>query len=380
MDEALRRLGRDAAASRELHRRRSRTGELPEKNLDAASRLGLFDEDGRGLPPRLYLFAGGLNSAAERRLATDWAERLASSAQFDEDLARLSAAAASERFNLLEVMELATECERDVRETEAWLRGWLARELLDPRSEALADYWKLAQRVADSPEWRRLEEPGGLAKFNHVETALEFVLIPAGRAPGEDAFLLSATPALQAAWLGGRGSSAPGEGPTFPAHTISWHEAVAACSSVGLRLPSVSEWTRAARGPSFSAPYGFSRSSDRLGDHAWYRDNSRAWLHPPRLKLPNELGLFDLHGNVSEWCADRVDPPSVHSADRNNRAKLGGSTRHSAEECSIPDWPREGPHDYPTKKNPTIGFRPAASLPFQSGEPPWRRLWSRVVD
>jgi formylglycine-generating enzyme required for sulfatase activity len=74
----------------------------------------------------------------------------------------------------------------------------------------------------------------------------------------------------------------------------------------GYRLPTEAEWEYAARAGS-ATPYDFG-SPDKLRQFAWFADNGEQQTHPVGQKKPNTWGLYDLYGNVSEWCEDVFSP------------------------------------------------------------------------
>jgi formylglycine-generating enzyme required for sulfatase activity len=95
----------------------------------------------------------------------------------------------------------------------------------------------------------------------------------------------------------------------FPVTNVSWEdcqrfiEKLNEITGKKFRLPTEAEWEYAAQGGQLSRGYAFS-GSDTLTQVAWYLTNSDGVLHEIRTKEPNELGLYDLSGNVWEWCQD----------------------------------------------------------------------------
>ena len=99
------------------------------------------------------------------------------------------------------------------------------------------------------------------------------------------------------------------KGPRRPVETVSWLDCqefickLNELTGMRFRLPTEAEWEFAARGGRLSRGYKYS-GANRLNNAGWHRENSGEVTHDVGLKVPNELGLYDMTGNVSEWCSD----------------------------------------------------------------------------
>ena len=100
-----------------------------------------------------------------------------------------------------------------------------------------------------------------------------------------------------------------GVGDDYPMYFISWDDCkefigkLNEITQMNFRLPTEAEWEFACRGGKNSKKYKYSGSND-IDEVAWYSGNSNASTQPVARKAPNELGIYDMSGNVWEWCSD----------------------------------------------------------------------------
>jgi formylglycine-generating enzyme required for sulfatase activity len=201
-----------------------------------------------------------------------------------------------------------------------------------------------------SDEPSRTAPSGGTPSPIANKIGMKLVLIPAGEfrmGSGDDdaqaeadekprhrvritrPFYLGATEVTQ-----GQYQAVTGQNPSFfrgssdaPVERVSWNEAVAFCNKLsereglkprdptgedpksegeGYRLPTEAEWEYACRAGT-STRYSFGDDAAKLGDFGWFGRNSRNSTHDVGRKRPNAWGLYDMYGNVWEWCGDGYD-------------------------------------------------------------------------
>ena len=159
--------------------------------------------------------------------------------------------------------------------------------------------------------------------------------------------------------------------PEHPVSFVSWHEAqefirrLDSITGMPFRLPTEAEWEFAARGGEQSKHFRFagSNEADTVG---WLFPVAGQWTHPVASKQPNELGLYDMTGNVAEWCQDIYGPyelstrPDPCGADTGSyRTVRGGSYDNciANSHLSVRSWYK------PETSVGYIGFRVALTLP-----------------
>ncbi len=146
----------------------------------------------------------------------------------------------------------------------------------------------------------------------HSKGNVPFVMIDV---PGAN-YMIGETPVTQELWnsLMPKNPSHFSNKPNHPVEQVSYNGAMSFIhklneyTSLNFRLPTKEEWEYAARGGSMSKHYKYP-GSNNLDEVAWYLYNSGKRTHTVKSKLPNEIGLYDMMGNVWEWSADEIEVP-----------------------------------------------------------------------
>ena len=163
-------------------------------------------------------------------------------------------------------------------------------------------------------------------------------------------YYIGETEVTQALWQAVMGSNPSYfKGDNLPVERVSYEDVKTFISKLNgktgkkFRLPTEAEWEYAARGGNKSKRYKYS-GSNNIDDVAWYIDNSDDKTHPVKTKRPNELGIYDMSGNVWEWCSDwyggyssnaQTNPQGPSSG--SYRVIRGGSWRFDARSCRASD-------------------------------------------
>jgi formylglycine-generating enzyme required for sulfatase activity len=169
--------------------------------------------------------------------------------------------------------------------------------------------------------------------------------------------------------------------PQNPVETINWFDAQEFCEKLSqltgknYRLPTEAEWEYACRAGT-KTRFSFGDDENQLGDYAWFDGNSNNTTHPVGEKQPNPWGIYDIHGNVWEWCADQYHESYARKPDNikengsiawrdnnitNNSSiiRRGGSWGSYPGNCRSVSWDRYVADDYSND----LGFRVVCDLP-----------------
>lgn len=227
----------------------------------------------------------------------------------------------------------------------------------------------------EKPKSQEVSEPiymvlvkGGTFQMGNINgSSLELPVHPVTLS----SFYISKTEVTQKQWsdvMGTKPSNFVGD--NLPVEKVSWNDAQIFITELNrqtkknYRLPTEAEWEFASKGGISSKGYTYS-GGNTLGEVAWYVDNSSRTTHAVATKKANELGLYDLTGNVSEWCSDwyasyssevQTDPTGPNSGFY--RVIRGSSWGAASSYCNVTN--REG--TMPEFKFSNLGFRLALSL------------------
>jgi formylglycine-generating enzyme required for sulfatase activity len=196
----------------------------------------------------------------------------------------------------------------------------------------------------------------GYMEYKHKQTGMVFVLLPGGtfkmgtdngnacekpvHEVNVDGFLISKYEMTQGVWkkiMVNNPSNFKDDG--NPVEQVSWDDCREFCRKAGLRLPTEAEWEYACRAGTTTEYYW---GDEPNSDYMWYDGNSEKKVHPVGQKKPNGFGLYDMSGNVYEWCADRGDGDYYKNSPHDNptgsvngkdRVIRGGSAGGNSSDC-----------------------------------------------
>ena len=189
-----------------------------------------------------------------------------------------------------------------------------------------------------------------------------------------NSFYLAETAVTQALWTAVMGDNPSHfKGDNLPVERVSWEECQEFIKRLNIqtgmkfRLPTEAEWEYAARGGQFSKHQKYAGANDDVkSDYIWLKDNSQSQSHEVKSKLANELGLFDMSGNISEWCNDWYFNSYANNGERVNpkgpasgvaKVYRGGSWDDKPMNCRVSKRFSMNP----LFKNKLVGLRLAAT-------------------
>lgn len=254
--------------------------------------------------------------------------------------------------------------EKEAAEQEAKRKAFLQDRIIHVRGLSIVmkpveggTFWMGAQRT--EPYGQNYDE-----EAYDKESPVHSVMV--------DSFYMSETVVTQALWKAVMGDKSKNpsffEGDNLPVEQVSWKDCFGFIRKLNhmtgenFRLPTEAEWEYAARGGNVgNQSYGNKYSgSDIIDNVAWYDGNSGIGTHAVKTKFPNELGIYDMNGNVWEWCQDWYgsynNDPQINPkgpSDGSYRVLRGGGWGDNARGCRVSDRHAHGPD----RRFDYVGFR-----------------------
>ena len=213
---------------------------------------------------------------------------------------------------------------------------------MDSDGDGYPDAWNEGKTKNDTTTGLELDQFPEYDKFHSMETMFDWVDISPGTfimgsSTGKSAlqpphqvnitksFQILRFEVTQAQWtaiIGDNPSCFPGD--DNPVELVSWKKCQSFVALLNendsthtYRLPTEAEWEYCCRAGT-NTSYSFGNDSDELGDHAWYAKNTYKTTQPVGQKVPNPWGLYDMHGNVFEWCQDWYDEEYYKNSPEND--------------------------------------------------------------
>jgi formylglycine-generating enzyme required for sulfatase activity len=172
-------------------------------------------------------------------------------------------------------------------------------------------------------------------------------------------FQIGKTEVTQALWKAVMGNNPSYfKGDNLPVENVSWNDCkdfirkLNSLTGQNFRLPTEAEWEYAARGGNRSRGYKYS-GSNSIGEVAWYTNNSSNTTHAVATKAPNELGIYDMSGNVWECTSDFWSSDYSSSRSGSYPVNRGGCWEDGAGVCRV----SHRDFSEPTFRGPVLGFR-----------------------
>lgn len=293
------------------------------------------------------------------KIKVEGEERLAEEKRKQEELERQRKRLEEEKKRLEKIAKIETEIdELESKKTEYKKAVSLAqadleacefkiqklqKKLQELREQQIHEQKRKEEEIKAAEEKRCEEESRNKERiFTVGDVSFKMIRVEGGNM---GTFYIGENQVTQALWQAVMGDNPSWfEGQDYPVERVSWNDI---CGEDGtradpncflyklnqktgknFRLPKEAEWEYAAKGGNKSKNYLYA-GSNKIVEVAWYWKNSEGLAHPVKKKSPNELGIYDMSGNVWEWCEDLPETSGSF------RVLCGGSYVSDARECRV---------------------------------------------